>query len=252
MEGTATVFSANPSINTTGGLSFDSQKVEDEVRKIAGDANVDKSTAILIVNDYANAGAAYMWNNGEIDMVADYAGGFGVACVCLDYLESTILHEIGHAFAKLDEEYVTEYDLIPTALKIQKTEEQNSKGWWTNIDFTNDLTKIRWADYVSDSRYAAQNIGAYEGAGQYQTGVWRPTENSFMNMNWGGYNAPSRETIYRRIHKLAYGASWEFDRETFKQWDTQKTKSGVRTTTKQVDNQRTVRRVEKDYHIISR
>ena len=37
--------------------------------------------------------------------------------------------------------------------------------------------------------------------------------------NKGKFNAPSREAIYYRIHKLAYGASWKYDYETFVSWD---------------------------------
>ena len=38
---------------------------------------------------------------------------------------------------------------------------------------------------------------------------------------WKGLlsSAPSREAIYYRIHKLAYGASWKYDYETFVSWD---------------------------------
>ena len=39
-------------------------------------------------------------------------------------------------------------------------------------------------------------------------------------MNAGGeYSVPSREAIYKRIHKLAYGDSWQYDYETFVQQD---------------------------------
>ena len=51
------------------------------------------------------------------------------------------------------------------------------------------------------------------------TGMYRPTEDSMMNSNKGKFNAPSREAIYYRIHKLAYGASWKYDYETFVSWD---------------------------------
>ena len=40
-----------------------------------------------------------------------------------------------------------------------------------------------------------------------------------MNDNTGGFNAPSREAIYYRIHKLAYGESWTYDYEEFVNWD---------------------------------
>lgn len=40
-----------------------------------------------------------------------------------------------------------------------------------------------------------------------------------MRYNTGGFNAPSREAIYYRIHKLAYGDSWNYDYEEFVEWD---------------------------------
>ena len=63
-----------------------------------------------------------------------------------------------------------------------------------------------------------QERGA-EGAYLCLTGMYRPTEDSMMNSNKGKFNAPSREAIYYRIHKLAYGASWKYDYETFVSWD---------------------------------
>lgn len=35
----------------------------------------------------------------------------------------------------------------------------------------------------------------------------------------GGFNAPSREAIYYRIHKLAFGKEWEYNHESFVKWD---------------------------------
>ena len=40
-----------------------------------------------------------------------------------------------------------------------------------------------------------------------------------MNDNTGGFNAPSREAIYYRIHRLAYGESWQYDYEDFVAYD---------------------------------
>lgn len=57
------------------------------------------------------------------------------------------------------------------------------------------------------------------GGATYWTGVWRSTENSIMRYNTGGFNAPSREAIYYRIHKLAYGESWNYDYEDFAAYD---------------------------------
>ena len=40
-----------------------------------------------------------------------------------------------------------------------------------------------------------------------------------MNENVGMFNAPSRETIFKRIHALAFGKDWQYDYETFVEWD---------------------------------
>ncbi|MBR5035318.1 MAG: hypothetical protein IKX71_08430, partial [Bacteroidales bacterium] len=50
-------------------------------------------------------------------------------------------------------------------------------------------------------------------------GIWRPSQTSIMATNEGGFNAPSREAIYYRMHKLAFGREWEYDFETFVEYD---------------------------------
>ena len=40
-----------------------------------------------------------------------------------------------------------------------------------------------------------------------------------MNDNTSGYNAPSREAIFRRLHKLAYGIEWQYNFEDFVSYD---------------------------------
>ena len=92
-------------------------------------------------------------------------------------------------------------------------------GWGKNTDYTSDPAQVYWSKFITDSRYANENIGVYEGACTYWTGAYRSTENSIMRYNIGGFNAPSREAIYYRIHKLAYGKSWSYDYEEFVNWD---------------------------------
>ena len=108
---------------------------------------------------------------------------------------------------------------VPSDVVSSTKNMQTKYGWWKNIDFTSDTSTILWAKFISDARYANENLGAYEGADTYWNGVWRPTENSIMRYNTGGFNAPSREAIYYRIHKLAYGDSWTYDYETFVEYD---------------------------------
>ncbi|MBO5903687.1 MAG: hypothetical protein J6Q40_06820, partial [Tidjanibacter sp.] len=108
---------------------------------------------------------------------------------------------------------------VPSDYVSQIQTQQSSWGWWKNVDFTNNTSTIRWSRFLSDSRYANDGLGVYEGGLTYWAGVLRPTENSIMRYNTGGFNAPSREAIYYRIHKLAYGDSWQYDYEEFVEWD---------------------------------
>jgi hypothetical protein len=103
--------------------------------------------------------------------------------------------------------------------KEHTIKEVNLYGWWKNIDFTGDPTQVKWAKFLQDSRYADQGLGAFEGANTFSKGVWKPTENSIMLDNTGNFNAPSREAIYYRIHKLAYGPEWVYDYEKFVEYD---------------------------------
>ena len=126
----------------------------------------------------------------------------------------------GHGFAKLADEYAYEdMGAVPTDYVTQIRNQQNNWGWWKNVDFTSDPEQVRWSYFLEDERYASEGLGIFEGGLTYWSGVWRPTENSIMRYNTGGFNAPSREAIYYRIHKLAYGEAWEYDYEDFVEYD---------------------------------
>jgi hypothetical protein len=92
-------------------------------------------------------------------------------------------------------------------------------GEGANVDWRDDPAQVRWTHFINDSRYAAENIGVYEGACLYGKGCYRPTENSMMRYNGYGFNAPSREAIYKRVMKLSEGDDWEYDYETFVAFD---------------------------------
>ena len=77
---------------------------------------------------------------------------------------------------------------------------------------------IKSARVISD-RSGEDEVGLFEGGLTYMFGVWRPSENSIMNDNQGGFNAPSRYTIWYRIHKLAYGSGWNGTYEDFAAYD---------------------------------
>lgn len=176
------------------------------------------------IGELGTTAIGYVFNG---DQYCDYGGGaeWNAAYVgrwdATTY-EYTTVHEFGHLFAKLADEYVTKDETIG---EFNEYEIPNLEwnilhgGLYKNIDFTNDPETIKWSKFLNDSRYSSENLGAYEGGLLYSRGVWRPSEDSIMRNAWTKFNAPSREAIYNRIHKLAYGDSWQYDYETFVQQD---------------------------------
>ncbi|MCR5710702.1 MAG: leucine-rich repeat protein [Bacteroidales bacterium] len=129
----------------------------------------------------------------------------------------TLRHEAGgHGFAKLADEY--HYSGSVSAADKDLIESRAPYMWYSNVDVTSDPAKVKWARFLQDPRYG-EEVGMYEGGFTYLSGVWRPSENSVMNDNQGGFNAPSRYTIWYRIHKLAYGSEWSGTYEDFAAYD---------------------------------
>ena len=187
------------------------------------DTEMDEALIIVAMNSNRYAGTCYMYYPGA--GAGDYGSGSAVAYFpkagSAENFARLLHHEAnGHGFAKLGDEYAyQENGAVPSSVVTATRTQQTDWGWWKNVDFTSDRTQVLWAHFLEDDRYDDEGLGVYEGAYTYWTGAWRPTVNSIMNENTGGFNAPSREAIYYRIHKLAYGDSWEYDYEDFVEYD---------------------------------
>ena len=188
--------------------------------------DMDKTMIIVMMNSPRYAGTCYFFFPSDA-YTGDYGGGLSISYFPIgendEMFESVLHHEAGgHGFAKLSDEYDFYEDsmlAMPQEMIDAYLFRQSSYGWFPNVDFTSDVTKVKWSRFISDPRYAAEELGAYEGAATYRYGIWRPTYNSIMRDNIGGFNAPSREAIYYRIHKLAYGDAWQYDYEKFVEYD---------------------------------
>ena len=177
---------------------------------------------IVIMNSNKYGGTTYL--KYPTDTYVDYGVGNAIAyvplCTSREQFTSVLQHEAGgHGFGKLqDEYYYSSNGQIPAQLAADMRDKQ-SRGFYRNIDFTSDPAKVRWAAFLQDERYQYDGLGVFEGACGYSSGAFRPTESSMMYHNEGPFNAPSREAIYYRLHKLAYGSSWVYDREAFVEYD---------------------------------
>ena len=184
---------------------------------------MDEALIIVAMNLEAYAGTCYMYYPESA--TGTYGSGPSVAYFPKgedeDMFAQLLHHEAnGHGFAKLADEYAYEaLGTVPDDYAAETQEQQVDWGWWKNVDFTDDVEDVRWSYFLADERYDNEGLGCFEGGLTYWSGVWRPTENSIMRYNTGGFNAPSREAIYYRIHKLAYGDSWEYDYEDFVEYD---------------------------------
>lgn len=194
-------------------------KVWEYVRKAIPEGDLYDVLAIVLMNRDYYAGTCHM----SLHYDGDYGRGPAIA-YCVDIRDDVtfrqiVSHEVGHGFAKLDDEYEYDYMGGITPDLVAYYERFMNYGWSKNVSFTSDPNAVKWAHFIADERYASESVGCYEGGATYQYGVWRPTENSIMRHNSGGFNAPSREAIYYRIHKLAYGADWEYNYEDFVAYD---------------------------------
>jgi len=200
----------------TGGtnISGNTDKVFEYSYKVDGisSANVNSTLDIVVMNSSKYVGTCVFWNIGKavayVPVVNNNTVDFG----------KVVRHEAGgHGFAKLGDEY-SYSGTIPEDKANQVRAWYLFYGCYANIDVTDNASDIRWARFLSDSRYVGQ-VGIYEGGLTYQYGAYRPTTFSTMKQNVGGYNAPSREAIYKRIMKLSEGSGWKYDYEAFVAYD---------------------------------
>lgn len=211
-EGGDTKFSAQFGDGTY--ISGDHDAVFRFVQDKMPSVNLKKTIVFVIVNKAKYAGTCWMFSDNKAVCYVP---------LCRDETDyaQTLRHEgCGHGFGKLADEYF--YDSMGRIPDDKVTELKQWKvlsyGFYENVDLTSDPNTIAWARFISDSRYSGK-VDVYEGGYTYPYGVYRPTDNSIMRYNTGGFNAPSREAIYKKIMKFSEGDAWTYDYEAFVAFD---------------------------------
>ena len=211
-EGGDTKFSAQFEQGTyVGG---DNNLVNSFVKASIPSVDLTKTIIFVIINKAKYAGTCHMYSNNQ-------AVCYVPLCRNENEYAQTLRHEgCGHGFGKLADEYF--YDSMGRIPDDKVSELKKWKGFaygfYENVDLTSDPNTILWSKFISDSRYSGK-VGVYEGGYTYPYGVYRPTDNSIMRYNTGGFNAPSREAIYKKIMKFSEGDAWTYDYETFVAFD---------------------------------
>lgn len=205
-----------------GGMSTlitgNDENVIDYIQCVEG-IDVSETLAVVVLNSPLYAGTTYFGYYSE-NQVTELAIAYCPIIYNLenDSFRQVLVHEaVGHGFAKLEDEYSYEENGKMPSDEINDVKVLQSYGWAQNVDFTQDENTILWLSFLKDSRYSSEGIGIYEGACTYMSGVYRPTEDSMMNTNTCGFNAPSRKAIYDMVMKR--GENRETTYEEFADFD---------------------------------
>ena len=224
-EGNNTTFKTTLDTNYNSTvIDGDNAIVIEYARKaLSEDVDMDDVLAAVAVNSLTHHGTCHWFTPENYALGA--GDGFTIAYSAFGTYRSTLLHECGHGLAKLADEYVLDPQInqqLPESQIFLYNNYYKPLGWYKNIDVTDNPEEISWNHFLSDARYEKDKVGIFEGAWYYGHGVYRPSYDSMMRKSGNGYefNAPSREAIYYRIHKIAYGDEWEYDYEKFVEYDT--------------------------------
>ena len=223
---------SNPKAVSSDITNRDDKKAVEYAKKAIGEKRINDALVVILINDKSSAGLCSHYGNYiKSDIPKGYSEGCSVAYVTLvdtkDFKPDcniVLWHEaIGHGFAMLADEYARKNGKIPDAERLNMVDLQNY-GFYSNISFSSDVKKSKWADFAADSRYKSEHLGCYKGAACYASGAYRPTSNSIMNSG-DSFDVVARSMIYKRCMRLAYGDSWKFNYEDFVKFDLEKAKA---------------------------
>lgn len=152
----------------------DGNKVQTFVNSVLRPDQQDIIIVLVNSDKYGGAGGSVAWATAGNRLSYDVA-----------------LHEIGHSYALLQDEYVdlaiaNQYPLSALASSI-------------HVATTNDLSRVPWQEWVGFAD-SLGTIGAYEGGYYRDTGVWRATPNSKMLAITAPFSAPQKEQFINRFY----------------------------------------------------
>jgi hypothetical protein len=136
---------------------------------------ITEDMQLVTVNHRKYGGSGGRW--------AVYAGGSSDA-------REIALHELAHSFSNLSDEYVSFTGPYPNPEPSQR-------------NITTDPSGEKWSHWLGfdDPRGTSLDIGVYEGAAFYPSGIYRPSTNSKMRNLDRPFDAVSREALIHDIYK---------------------------------------------------
>lgn len=190
------------------GLNTLKDKCYQAAEQIPG-LDADKAMICLVLNDKKYGGMTWMNTSGRaipICPMSDLAEPFA--------FYNLVMHETGHAFAKLADEYGGNATPADEQIKNDLLIWQNI-GWYLNVSGISDSAKVPWKYFLRMEKYSGSSyssLGIFEGGYSYWYGIYRPEEENCMR---GAmipyYDAASREMIVKRIMKIV-GEEYTLDK----------------------------------------
>ena len=189
-----------------------------EIASLVPGFSVDNTVVSVVVNSNGYGGITYYpFHAGESgDEAYEQQIGYAFTSFHADGIDgfkfkNVLIHEtIGHAFAKLSDEYTYSTDDYASASGNLRRQEQNfwwPRYWHLNITGYRNID-VPWTPFMGDPDYASENLGLYQGANYYRNGFWRATENSIMrdtDIEGLGFNVVSRWAIFLRTMMIGEG-----------------------------------------------
>lgn len=157
-------------------LYGDGGRVEQELgRALASNA---QELVIVLVNTtaYGGAGGSIAWASAGDRRASELA-----------------LHEIGHSYADLQDEYIDA--TVAKDFPLSATAFRNSPH------VTDSLARIPWQDWLGYVDGELGRVGTFEGGYYRATGVWRATADSKMRQLNVPFNAPEKEAFALKYYE---------------------------------------------------
>lgn len=150
--------------------------------QVQGQVGVDHQKAVAMLNqlDQHDGYAIAIVKAGSMG-----TGGGGIAAIG-GRADDTLVHEWGHAFGGLSDEYST------------FTGHRGSPRDTVNVSTTDDLTRVPWKHFV-DAKMPG--IGAYRGADGRLDGAWKATSGNCRMASSAQFCPVCREQMVLQIHR---------------------------------------------------
>lgn len=209
--------SGNTALNSYYGngtfIGISDYKCKEYAKAALSTEDLTDTPMLIVLNDNKWAGTCHMSVNGFTKSICPFVRDDDY------FFEKMVHHEAcGHGFGLLGDEY-TEKQRIPQHEIDSSKRLMDLYGFYLNVDFTSIRKDVRWNKFLGHNNYYREKVGVYRGGLVYREGVYRPTENSVMRSNSGMFNPPSREAIYKRAMRIAFGSEWNYDFDEFVRFD---------------------------------